>query len=134
MGFLNKREMADYIKNTCSSSENEEMVDSDIDLDGNFNIYTEMDSKNEHETRDGNKTEYTEYQELPIIKNANYVDKAAELAEHVLVEERITLRDDVNYLQSQSMQKNLIFTSVPEAAGNRIETPKTTEKMLRKRV
>ncbi|XP_052262239.1 uncharacterized protein LOC127866039 isoform X2 [Dreissena polymorpha] len=68
MGFLNKREMADYIKNTCSSSENEEMVDSDIDLDGNFNIYTEMDSKNEHETRDGNKTEYTEYQELPIIK------------------------------------------------------------------
>ncbi|KAH3861746.1 uncharacterized protein LOC127866039 isoform X3 [Dreissena polymorpha] len=68
MGFLNTREMTDYNKNTCSSSEYEEMVDSDIDLDGNFNTNTEMGSKNEHETYDGNKTVYTEYQELPIIK------------------------------------------------------------------
>ncbi|KAH3819602.1 hypothetical protein DPMN_121341 [Dreissena polymorpha] len=60
--------MRDFNTITCSSSEYEEMVDSDIDLDGNFNIHTEMESKNEHLTHDGHKIECIEYQELPIIK------------------------------------------------------------------
>ncbi|KAH3806176.1 hypothetical protein DPMN_134492 [Dreissena polymorpha] len=58
---------------------------------------------------------------------------AAELVERVqvLVKERDTLREDVSYLQSQSMRSNLIFTPVPEAAGSDIETPEVTEAKLR---
>ncbi|XP_052225073.1 uncharacterized protein LOC127840700 [Dreissena polymorpha] len=58
---------------------------------------------------------------------------AAELAERVqvLVKERDTLREDVSYLQSQSMRNNLIFTSIPEATGNVMETPEMTEVKLR---
>ncbi|KAH3774196.1 hypothetical protein DPMN_175570 [Dreissena polymorpha] len=54
---------------------------------------------------------------------------AAELAERVqeLEKERDILRDNVSYLQSQSMRNNLVFTSVPESNGNGNETPETTE-------
>ena len=58
---------------------------------------------------------------------------AAELAErvHGLEKERDTLRDNVSYLQSQSMRNNLVFTSVPEANESGNETPETTEAKLR---
>jgi len=58
---------------------------------------------------------------------------AAELAErvHELEKERDTLRDNVSYLQSQSMRNNLVFTSVPEANESGNETPETTEAKLR---
>jgi hypothetical protein len=57
----------------------------------------------------------------------------AGLAEKIqgLVKERDTLREDVSYLQSQSMRNNLIFTSVPEAIENGVETPEKTEEKLR---
>ncbi|KAH3827699.1 hypothetical protein DPMN_129640 [Dreissena polymorpha] len=58
---------------------------------------------------------------------------ASELAERVqeLVKERDTLREDVSYLQSQSMRNNLVFTAKPEANGNVFETPEMTEAKLR---
>lgn len=58
---------------------------------------------------------------------------AADLTERlqVLEKERDTLRDDVSYLQSQSMRNNLIFTGVPEENTNGNETPETTERKLR---
>ncbi|KAH3792189.1 hypothetical protein DPMN_145680 [Dreissena polymorpha] len=58
---------------------------------------------------------------------------AAELAERVqdLAKERDTLRENVSYLQSQSMRNNLVFTAKPEANGNVFETPEMTEAKLR---
>ncbi|KAH3689495.1 hypothetical protein DPMN_191819 [Dreissena polymorpha] len=58
---------------------------------------------------------------------------AAELADrvHELEKERDTLRDNVSYLQSQSMRNNLVFTSVPESNENGNEKPETTEAKLR---
>ncbi|XP_052278539.1 uncharacterized protein LOC127877007 [Dreissena polymorpha] len=58
---------------------------------------------------------------------------AAQLSEWVqeLEKQRDTLRDNVTYLQSQSMRNNLIFTGVSEDNSNGSEPPETTEKRLR---
>ena len=48
-----------------------------------------------------------------------------------LEKERDNFRDDMTYLKSQSMRNNLIFTGVPEVAG---ETPEVTESTLRKHI
>ncbi|KAH3696434.1 hypothetical protein DPMN_083899 [Dreissena polymorpha] len=58
---------------------------------------------------------------------------AAQMASRIdeLEKAREAMRDDISYLQSQSMRNNLMFTSVPEdnAPGN--ETPEVTERKLR---
>ncbi|KAH3696427.1 hypothetical protein DPMN_083892 [Dreissena polymorpha] len=58
---------------------------------------------------------------------------AAQMASRIdeLKKVREAMRDDVSYLQSQSMKNNLMFTSDPEdnASGN--ETPEVTELKLR---
>ena len=58
---------------------------------------------------------------------------AADLAERMqrLERERNTLRDDVSYLQSQSMRNNLIFTGVPEENTGGSEPVEVTERWLR---
>ncbi|XP_052238670.1 uncharacterized protein LOC127849972 [Dreissena polymorpha] len=57
---------------------------------------------------------------------------AAQLSERVqeLEKQRDTLRDNVTYLQSQSMCNNLIFTGVSEDNSNGSEPSETTEKRL----
>ncbi|KAH3722076.1 hypothetical protein DPMN_065027 [Dreissena polymorpha] len=58
---------------------------------------------------------------------------AAQLSERVqeLEKQRDTLRDNITYLQSQSMRNNLIFTGLSEDSSNGSEPPETTEKRLR---
>ncbi|XP_052217926.1 uncharacterized protein LOC127835529 [Dreissena polymorpha] len=48
-----------------------------------------------------------------------------------LEKERDTLRDNVSYLQSQSMRNNLIFTGVTEDNSTGNEPPEVTERKLR---
>jgi chromosome segregation ATPase len=48
-----------------------------------------------------------------------------------LEKEREALRDDVSYLQSQSMRNNLVFAGVSEDNSNGNEVPEITERKLR---
>jgi hypothetical protein len=48
-----------------------------------------------------------------------------------LEKERSELRDDLTYMQSQSMRNNLVFTNIPEADGTENETADVSEKKLR---
>ncbi|XP_052788391.1 uncharacterized protein LOC128223149 [Mya arenaria] len=72
-----------------------------------------------------------------VIRLEDKVDGAdihtAELAERtrVLEKERDALRDDVSYLQSQSMRNNLVFFGVPEDNTNGSEPAEATERKLR---
>jgi len=58
---------------------------------------------------------------------------AAQLSERMqeLEKERDTLRDNVSYLQSQTMRNNLIFTGVVEDNTTGNEQPEITERKLR---
>jgi len=49
-----------------------------------------------------------------------------------LEKEKNSLRDEVTYLQSQSMRNNLVFSNIPHENGVSREEPEVTEKVLRK--
>lgn len=68
MECLRINEMSDYTISSCSSSEYEEMVESDIDLDDMWNTHGEMMSAIEHGIEVKNKTELTDSQDILISK------------------------------------------------------------------
>jgi chromosome segregation ATPase len=71
-----------------------------------------------------------------VVRLEDKVDGAdihvAEMAERIqdLERQREGLRDDVSYLQSQTMRNNLIFVGIPENNSNGNESPEVTERLL----
>ena len=62
-----------------------------------------------------------------------YIDNLAHASSRIddLERERDSLREDLNYMKSQSMRNNLIFTGVPDVES---ESPDTQESILKKNI